>query len=470
MSDAFELAVRERLATRVRTVPGQTDALLERVVGALPERRRGIGRPVRQPGLRASPVAAVAAIAVAVVLGGGALLSRMGGVDQGGPASGSRTPIQAPAGGFFATVTSPAWNQGGMQALLEGTLHDDGTCLRVGDHAVTWPSGFGWFSTPDGPVFGSPDGQLSVPDGGWVAFGGGYIGTSHLDLERPVPAACGDDEAFLMQEVVAVGSPSPSPAAPSRGVPPTMPPAGIALPYPDGCPTYRLSDRRCAYIVDWAREQTGLGPDDPATIELLGDPECINGSSDCVPPLRTQDFVVTVRVTPAGGVPADQSVFCGVGGSATYLCTESPRIAVHTPIGGYTDVPCSGEAPAGCATPVPTADPSAATGASPLEVSGLPIPMNDIGPYSVDVGTAVLPNGLLSETALTLADAAPTDFRLSPDGIRLVVESLDGGPPFDNAYDHGWRPGTERVSVRLVFELEWYEPGAELVVASLVVR
>jgi hypothetical protein len=481
MSDAFELALRERLASRARPAPGEAEALLDAFVAAGATRRPRIGsawaRAVAMGGIAAGVVLGVIVAVLAVtgtprIAAPSASLVPTPSFPTLPPAT--RTAIPAPAGGFVVTVTSPLWGPwaiSGMDALLEGTLHDDGTCLRVGigdsRHVVVWPHGFGWFDSPEGPVFGSPDGLLSVPEGGAIALGGGFVDVDRLDLEGPVPPACDDPRAFLMYDVVV----RPSPTAPAAPTPvPTMPPAGVALPYPDGCATYGLSERRCAYIERWARGQAGLGPDDQATIELLGDPECPDGAVGCEV-ARTMAFVVRVRVTPAGSAATDASVFCGIDGDLTLLCTETPRIAVHSPIlDGYYDVPCSGEAPAGCASPLPGPDPTSVAAAVGLEVAELRIPVDDVGPYSVEVGTAVLPNGLLSEASLALADDRPRDFQLSADGVRLVIESLDGGAPFVNAYERGWRKGTERSRIRLVFELEWYEPGAVLVITGIAVH
>jgi hypothetical protein len=477
MNDAFELALQERLAARARPVPGEAEALLDAFVAARATRRE------RGPSAWAMGIVGMAAVvAVGVIVTALAVRPEPGAVAPSASAlptpsfptipPAARTAIPAPAGGFVVTVTSPVWGMGGMAALLEGTLHDDGTCLRVvspegGGSVVVWPHGFGWFDSPEGPVFGSPDGRLSVAEGGSIALGGGFIGTRGQDLDRPVPPACDDPEAFLMNDAVV----RPSPTAPTRPTPvPTMPPAGVALPYPDGCATYGLSERRCAYIERWARGQAGLGLDDPATIELLGDPECPDGAVGCVV-ARTMEFVVRVQVTPAGASATDHPVFCGIDGDLTLLCTETPRIAVHSPtLDGYVDVPCSGEAPEGCASPLPGPDPAAAAGAVALDVAELRIPVSDVGPHSIEVGTAVLPNGLLSEASLVLADDRPRDFGLAADGVRLVIESLDGGGPFVNAYERGWREGTERIRIRLVFELEWSEPGAELVITGIAVR
>lgn len=260
-------------------------------------------------------------------------------------------------------------------------------------------------------------------------------------------------------------------AGPSEG--PTQPPAGVALPYPEGCAAYSLSARRCAYIVAWAKEEAGYGDADQVRAELLGDPDCPDGTTDCVIN-RTQSFIVRVRVTGPDGASSDHSVSCGVGGESTLLCTETPVIERHGPTtanSGYWDVPCSGEAPDNsCASPLPTIDPSTAAESRPLEVAALSIPIDHVGEYTVEVGAAILPNGILSEGTFDLVDESPTDMLISPDGISLRVDSLDDGRPFFNIYEHGWHPGTERVRATLTFTVESYDPGAVLEVTNILVR
>jgi hypothetical protein len=56
-----------------------------------------------------------------------------------------------------------------------------------------------------------------------------------------------------------------------------------------------------------------------------------------------------------------------------------------------------------------------------------------------------------------------------PDWIWLEVIG-DDGLPLRNIYEHGWRSGTERVHVRLVFTVEAFEPGASLEITDVVVR
>lgn len=239
--------------------------------------------------------------------------------------------------------------------------------------------------------------------------------------------------------------------------------------YPESCATFELSPRRCEYIVGWARREAGLAEADPAAIELLGDPAC-PGHLDAMPCgiMRTTTFVVRVRVTPANGEPTDHSVFCGIHGDASLLCTDRPVIWVLTPTSnGYWDVPCSGEAPEGCATPLPSIEPAAADDAEPLTLHDVHIPIDHVGDYRVPMGEATLPNGILSETSVTLGEHRPTTFLVEGGRVEVL---LSGTQPFDNGYAHGWHPGSERVAVTLKFTVESFDSGAELVVQQLVVR
>ena len=53
----------------------------------------------------------------------------------------------------------------------------------------------------------------------------------------------------------------------------------------------------------------------------------------------------------------------------------------------------------------------------------------------------------------------------------IELRSLEpDGKPFQNYYDHGWRPGVERVEAILVFDVLWFEKGAILDIRDVVVR
>ena len=90
------------------------------------------------------------------------------------------------------------------------------------------------------------------------------------------------------------------------------------------------------------------------------------------------------------------------------------------------------------------------------------------GHYVVDLGEAILPNGILSKATATLAHHTRSDV-LVPDGIHLEVIGEDG-KPLVNAYEHGWRAGTEQVHVHLGFSVESFEPRTTLTITGVVLR
>lgn len=321
---------------------------------------------------------------------------------------------------------------------------------------------------------GRPDPVLRLPAGTWRIFAIadftlGDCGGGSRELEVGItivvgaPRSTAAPPASATPSSLAIATATPT-VAPS----PTMPPPNVTVPYPDGCAAYGLSERRCAYIVAWAKEQAGIGVDDPVTVELLGDPDCRSVNPlECLG-IRTTSFVVRVRLTTPSGAVSDHPVFCGVGGESSLLCTDEPRIQIGTPMNGYRDVPCSGEAPENtCATPLPTIEPAAAAAAVPLDVATLDIPIDHVGEYSIPVGQAVLPNGILSEAEFGLVEEAPSDVLVEAHGMFLSITSLDGGPKFENVYQRGWHAGTERVQVTLTFTVEWFEPGAFLHVVDI---
>lgn len=290
-------------------------------------------------------------------------------------------------------------------------------------------------------------------------------GTPHPN----VPAKPGQASAAVVGE-----SPSPTASAPRSFSPSptstpsprmTRPPADVPLPYPDGCAAYGLSPKRCAYIANWAIQQAGADPQ-TATLELLGDPRC---PTECA--TLGAHFVVRVRVTSPDSSWHDESVSCfGIGGQSSWLCADPPRIAVYDPIhGGYWDVPCgNGPGPGGCATPPPSVTPAAAQKAVPLQIAQLTVPIDHTGAYSIDLGDAVLANGVLREVSATLADDARPDLSI-PDPIRVEVIGEDG-KPIQNVYSHPWHPGTEPVHVRLVFTVEAFDAPTTLDLTNIVVR
>jgi hypothetical protein len=139
--------------------------------------------------------------------------------------------------------------------------------------------------------------------------------------------------------------------------------------------------------------------------------------------------------------------------------------------GGYRDMPCTGDPPAGCATPLPRVDPSAASGERPLRIASRDIRLDHVGEYKVALGSGSLANGVLEQASFTLANLHPQTFFTTEAGVRLQVKSLErGGKPFDNYYAHGWRKGLERFSATLVFTVSSLQPGAVLQIRDVVVR
>jgi hypothetical protein len=246
--------------------------------------------------------------------------------------------------------------------------------------------------------------------------------------------------------------------------PPRAPDGSVA--YPAGCVEYGFSQRRCDAIVDWARAQLPAVHPPIRSIELASDPEPeavrLGGA-----------FTAAIRFRLADGSTHEFPLYCGLGGQWTLLCTETPEIRISgptMPMSGYRDVPCAGEAPDGCATPLPTLEPAATEAARPLEIAARDIPIDHVGRYEMRLGQAVLPNGILTEASFGLHDVKIQSFTVA-DAVWLEVRPVDpNAPPFDNYYMRGWHEGTETVDAVLVFEVVSFEPGATLELRDIVVR
>lgn len=164
---------------------------------------------------------------------------------------------------------------------------------------------------------------------------------------------------------------------------------------------------------------------------------------------------------------------CG-GLSLDPACSADPHLSPRSVMGGYTDVPCGAEpadAPADCPTPFPSPEAEVVAESSPLVVDDLSIPIDRAGRYEVPVGRGSLPNGILGDASFAFADAWPDDVALRDGTAFLEVRSLEpDGKPFDNYYMHGWRPGVERFEAVLLFDVLWFQPGADLTIQNVVVR
>jgi hypothetical protein len=228
------------------------------------------------------------------------------------------------------------------------------------------------------------------------------------------------------------------------------------------------SAARCQAMTDVAAAEVSATRADVVTIVIIPDP----------PP--TGDVVMTlggakpikVEITLTDGA-THVSLMCG-GLAMAPACQDDPRLvarSVFWPNGGYHDVPCSGEPPNGCGTPLPSLEPGAVTTADPLTLGHLDIPIDHHGAYEINLGTATLANGILTEATFAFVDPWPAAIALADASVRIDVRSLEpGGRPFQNYYDHGWRPGIERVEAVLVFHVRWFEPGAVLAIRDVTVR
>jgi hypothetical protein len=196
---------------------------------------------------------------------------------------------------------------------------------------------------------------------------------------------------------------------------------------------------------------------------MLGDPQCGAGIDRNILCKRTTMFVVRMRLHLVDGAAVDESVFCGVGGQYTILCTETPEIALNGPtFGGYWDT--TGATP----PPVPA---KLRAASRPLHVAALDVAIDHVGHYEVLLGHAVVPLGILTRATVALADPRTQAVTITPDGIRFVIRSAAaGGKPFNNLYERGWHDGTEEVLALLVFDVTAFEAGAVLGVRGIVVE
>jgi hypothetical protein len=240
--------------------------------------------------------------------------------------------------------------------------------------------------------------------------------------------------------------------------------------YPDGCPAYGLSPKRCAAIVAWATDQLPANHAAIVGTALLPDLSCA-GQPAGVLCMRTTQSITTVRFTLADGSVHDYPLFCGVGGQFTLLCSDRPQIEIGTAVDH--DVPCPGTdpgVPGACATPFPSPDPAILAASRPLRVATLDIPVTRTGHHELVVGQAVLPHGYVTEATFALVDDAPAGLLLSGPLELELRSTIPGRPPFGNVYERGIFPGVEAVEVLLVFDVAETAPGVVIGVRDLVVR
>jgi len=240
-----------------------------------------------------------------------------------------------------------------------------------------------------------------------------------------------------------------------------------AVPSPQPCAEV-YATQRCLALTDEAAARSGRTRDAVTTIDIVPFP-------------TTQDGVLitrsgggfNVRLAFRDGTTTETPICVGIPSGPA--CMDVPRLTARSSIesgGGYHDVPCpDGSPPHSCGTPLPTLEPAAEAAARQLSVSRFPIPIDHIGAYEVPLGQASLANGVATLASFEFADDWPLDVSLMEGVAQIDLRSLEpDGKPFQNYYDHGWRPGVERVEAVLVFQVLWFEKGAVLGIRDVVVR
>lgn len=265
---------------------------------------------------------------------------------------------------------------------------------------------------------------------------------------RRIPIAA----AALVAIAVAVASGCAAPITATSGVQP--------------CSAVYSADR-CDAILSLAAEQLGVADADVSAIEIAPEPT-LEPRTDGVLQIRSGGPFIVVLAHIGGDVR--QVSICG-GVSMEPACRAEQAWTIGVVLGnGYQDVPCPGEPPDGCASPLPSLSPAAIAASSPLRVDRRVIHVSQVGHYEVSLGEATVPNGVLTVEKAELADPWPDGVSIGTDGIRLEVRSLvPGRAPFSDEYEHGWWPGTERVEVFLVFDARRVRPGATIEVVNVVV-
>lgn len=243
-----------------------------------------------------------------------------------------------------------------------------------------------------------------------------------------------------------------------------------AWPFPDGCPAFAMTVRRCTAVVDEAAMSANVDRSAAEAVWLLPEPGCGadplgEGLAICT---RTMSFVAGVRFDWAGQPSVRQSIFCGVG-PPSLVCSETPGIQASDLHSGYWDVPCTGEPPAGCPSPIPKPPDPDHVG-RPLLIDAVDVPVGAVGHHEEEIGRAVLVDGIVQEARFSI-DQVQDTFLLDPGIVRLELHStIAGRPPFDNIYQRGVFPGPEEVRVVLVYDVAETRPEAVLRIQDVEVR
>ena len=253
----------------------------------------------------------------------------------------------------------------------------------------------------------------------------------------------------------------------------TAPGAYGAWPFPEGCAAFGLSARRCEAVVATAASNISFDRSTATATFLMADRGCGGDplSDDIVLCTRSGSVVAGVRFDRADGTSVLSEVYCGVG-PPTLTCSETPGIqAVDLHDAGYWDVPCAGEPPDGCPNRITAPTGSAAAARRELKIDAIAVPVGPVGHREVEIGRAVLVDGIVQEARFSIADQEQVGFLLDPGLVRMELRStVPGRPPFDNVYQRGTFKGPEEVRVILIFDVAETGPDAVIHVTDVLVR
>ena len=241
-----------------------------------------------------------------------------------------------------------------------------------------------------------------------------------------------------------------------------------APPAPQACAGV-YGTQQCLAMTDEAAARVGRTRDDVTAVEIVPDPPPPDG----ILPTLGGAPSITVRVRFSDGSTTDARMCGGIAYGAA--CMDAPRLEARSSVqegGGYHDVPCpDGSPPHTCGIPLPTLEAAAVAAARPLSVARFDIPIDHVGPYEVPLGEASLPNGVATRASFAFVDDWPVNVSLRDGVAQIGLRSLEpDGKPFQNYYEHGWRPGVERAEAVLAFDVLWFEEGAVLRVHDIVVE
>jgi hypothetical protein len=215
------------------------------------------------------------------------------------------------------------------------------------------------------------------------------------------------------------------------------------------------SANRCLAMTDVAAADVSKNRGDVVGIVIVPDPPPDGATLGGASPIH-------VRVAFRDGTTHDARMCGGIPWGPA--CSDEPSLSPRSALGAYTDVPAG-------STPVPSPQPEAKEAATSIVIDTLTIPIERQGSYEIVVGRGSLPNGRWTIGSFDFADPWPDDVAIREGYVTLELRSLEpDGKPFDNYYLHGWREGVERVEAVLMFDVLWFESGAELTIQNVVVR